>query len=414
MRRWDRVLLLTVVFLIMLIVGANLLLWNQSDRVSGRLYRVEANRVVQEIEEHGLSAVKLSEYETITAVVPFSGREEAFFQGEGADYLIRRAAGVYYRIEYRTEAMRQSGHTVLIVNLILGAMVLFLLGVLLFVRQNVLKPFVSLREVPYELSKGNLTVPVKENKNRFFGRFAWGLDLLREHLEEQKERELKLQKEKKTLLLSLSHDIKTPLSAIKLYAKALSRGLYPEKEKQDEIAVRIQQKADEIETYIYQIVQASREDFLQFEVEQGEFYLSELLGRLKEYYEDKQELLRIPFEIGDYGNCLLKGDRERSVEVLQNIVENAMKYGDGRVLRIGITKEEDCQLVTVTNSGCSLQEHELPHVFESFWRGSNVKNQSGSGLGLYICRQLMRKMDGEIYAEIADGMMFVTTVFRMV
>lgn len=67
---------------------------------------------------------------------------------------------------------------------------------------------------------------VKEDKSRFFGRFIWGVDLLRENMEQQKQRELDLQRDKKMLLLSLSHDIKTPLSAIKLYSKALSKGLY--------------------------------------------------------------------------------------------------------------------------------------------------------------------------------------------
>lgn len=80
---------------------------------------------------------------------------------------------------------------------------------------------------------------------------------------------------------------------------------------------------------------------------------------------------------------------------------------------IEMDREEDCQLVTVVNSGCQLQEHELPHIFESFWRGSNVGNNSGSGLGLSICRQLMRKMDGEVYAEIEGNRMRVTVVFRM-
>ena len=55
--------------------------------------------------------------------------------------------------------------------------------------------------VPYELSRGNLTMPLLENKSRFFGRFIWGLDLLREHLEQQKQKELDLQRDKKTLVL---------------------------------------------------------------------------------------------------------------------------------------------------------------------------------------------------------------------
>lgn len=415
MKRWDRGLALTACLFLLLVAGVNLLLWLPDAREEGRQYRVEANRVAEQIKRHGLSGVKLSDYETITAILPyssFSGDAESFFQGSGADYMIREVSGDFYRIEYRTE-QESENQSIRIVNLVLAGTGVFLFSVLLFVRQKVLKPFVSLREVPYELSKGNLILPVKENKNRFFGRFVWGLDLLREHLEEQKRCELEWQKERKTLVLSLSHDIKTPLSAIKLYAMAWQKGLYPEEKGRQEIAGKINQKADEIEQFVSQIVQASREDFLQFDVVNGEFYCSELLDELKQYYEDKLAFFHIPFEVATYSDCLLRGDRDRSVEVLQNIVENAVKYGDGNELCIEMDREEDCQLVTVVNSGCQLQEHELPHIFESFWRGSNVGNNSGSGLGLSICRQLMRKMDGEVYAEIEGNRMRVTVVFRM-
>ena len=84
--------------------------------------------------------------------------------------------------------------------------------------------------VPKELAKGNLAVPISEEKSRFFGEFTWGVNLLRESIENSRKKEITMQKDKKLLLLSLSHDIKTPLSAIKLNAKALARGLYKNEE----------------------------------------------------------------------------------------------------------------------------------------------------------------------------------------
>ena len=240
---------------------------------------------------------------------------------------------------------------------------------------------------------------MQENKSRFFGRFVWGMDLLREKLEQQKIEELQLQKEKKTLILSLSHDIKTPLSAIKLYAKALSKGLYEDKEKQLEIAENINIKTDEIENYISQIMKASKEDFLSLEVNNKEFYLSEVMNEIEAYYADKLKLLSTDFTLADYTHCLLAGDKERMVEVLQNVLENAVKYGDGKFIKIDFSDEENCRLITISNSGCTLSDNELPHIFDSFWRGSNTGNNSGSGLGLYICRQLMNKMNGDIFAR---------------
>ena len=120
------------------------------------------------------------------------------------------------------------------------------------------------------------------------------------------------------------------------------------------------------------------------------------------------------FVVGEYKNCLLFGDLNRSVEVLQNIVENALKYGDGKRVELLFPEEESGVLITLKNGGCTLDQAELPHIFESFWRGANSKNSRGSGLGLYICRQLIHKMNGEIFAEIDGEVIAVTVVFNRI
>ena len=233
-------------------------------------------------------------------------------------------------------------------------------------------------------------------------------------MEEQKERELNLQKDKKMLLLSLSHDIKTPLSAIKLYSQGLSKGLYNEKEKQIEITNHISEKVDEIESYVTQIITASREEFLSLEVNNSEFYLSELISKIKVYYTEKLDFLKTNFVVQKYDDCIVYGDLERRIEVIQNIMENAIKYGDGKSIGISFSEEDGSILITVKNSGCTLLDSDLTHMFESFWRGTNAVNEKGSGLGLYICRTLMRKMNGEVFAKIEDKEMNVTVVFRKI
>ena len=98
---------------------------------------------------------------------------------------------------------------------------------------------------------------------------------------------------------------------------------------------------------------------------------------------------------------------------MQNVIENAVKYGDGKSIEITFGKEEDCLLFSVTNSGSEISNTEITHIFDSFWRGSNVGSNGGSGLGLYICRQLMYKMGGDIFARNNDGEMTVSLVFAM-
>lgn len=404
MKAFNRISVIVSVLIIAVFAAANMLLLTDNSE-SGRPYLVEISRLVREIENNNIADI--SECEFVTNITEYG---EDFYNSD-SNYVIREVNDKLYRFDYTIDSNKEKSETVFVVNVILGIMSAAIIAVMLYVRFKILSPFEKLTDIPYELSKGNLTTPVKETKNRFFGRFIWGVDVLRENMEQQKERELNLQREKKMLLLSLSHDIKTPLSAIKLYSKALSKGLYTNTEKQSEIAESINTKADEIEGYVSEIITASREDFLSFEIDMGEFYLSELVNRIRIYYIEKLSLIKTDFTVGEYIDCLISGDLDRSVEVVQNIMENAIKYGDGKEISIGFSEEDGCILVAVKNSGCTLPDTDLPHIFESFWRGTNAENQKGSGLGLYICRQLMHKMNGEVFAQIKDRDMCVTAVF---
>jgi len=407
MRAWRKFFTLVIVLVAAVFIAANWLLYYLNIPENGRPHRVEINRLALQIELNGFKNVDLSECEFVYNISEFG----ADFYDTAGDYLIREINGELYRFDYRKKNSPVNAQAAITVNVILAVMTAVVFGILLFVRGKIIRPFERLTNVPYELSKGNLTPPVKENKSRFFGKFLWGLDLLRENIEQQKQRELELQKEKKTLLLSLSHDIKTPLSAIKLYSKALSKDLYPDKEKQREIAESINEKADEIERYVTQIITASREDFLSLDLENGEFYLSELVQNIADYYIEKLKLVKTELVIGKYKNYLLFGDLNRAEEVLQNVIENALKYGNGKRVDLLFPDNDEGVLITVRNSGCTLNNYELPHIFESFWRGANSENIRGSGLGLYICRKLMHKMNGEIFAEINGEFISVTAVF---
>lgn len=410
MKAFNRLTALIIILAAVIFAGVNLHFAGIANP-EGRQYRVDASRAAAIIEQDGFDSLILSDYSTLTAVVPIDGNDD--ITGGNSDYLIKEINGRLYRFDY-TAVSGADKEYILTANISLGIMFLSVAAVLLYMRHRIIKPFFLLRDLPVELSKGNLTMPLKENKQRYFGRFIWGMDMLREKLEQNRQTELGLQAERKKLILSLSHDIKIPLSAIKLYSKSISKGLYSGEEKQAEIAEKINEKADEIERYVSEIVTASRDDFLSLEVNDGQFYLSEMLNRISAYYKDKLKLLKTEFYVSDYSNCIINGDCDRAVEVIQNIMENAIKYGDGKRISISISEEEGCRLVTVANSGCTLPPSELPHMFDSFWRGTNADGAKGSGLGLYICRRLMNKMGGEVFAEICGDEMQVTAVFKPV
>ena len=409
MSKFKFFMLSIVIVETLLIFSVNKLYFYQNIDSDGRLYLVETRRLIKEIEEQKLEAseieaMSLNKYETIVGI-----RE--FVAGEACDngYLVEEIAGKLYRIEYVEE---RSSRLPLYINISLLGMILVTIIVLVYVYYKVLKPFQDMSNLSYELAKGNLSMPVKEEKSKLFGRFLWGMNMLREKLEDDKEKELAFQKERKTLILSLSHDIKTPLSSIELYTKALSENLYESQDKKDEALQGIARNVKEIKVYVDEIVTASREDFLNLEVSMGEYYLSEVMRDIESYYKDKLSVIHTEFYIDEASECLVKGDKARMVEVVQNVMENAIKYGDGKSIHISFGEEEDCKLIHIENSGCSLKEEELSNLFDSFYRGSNSNGVKGSGLGLYICKTLMSKMDGEIFAQIKKESFVVTVVAR--
>lgn len=407
MKGFNRIIAAAVIIMAAFIVVLDGVML-KSEKLSQPLYKVEVSRIERELSQG--AQVSAEDYPHITGIYSYDG--SADFYSSNGEYLVREINGQLWRIDYTDSEPHSSGRAFVLMNVFLAAFAAAVIGILLYIRRSIIKPFNEISELPEKLSKGNLTIPLKEKKSRYFGRFIWGLDMLRQELEQSRQRELEYARNEKTFLLSLSHDIKTPLAAIKLYAKALSKGIYTTADKQRSAADSIDGKADEIEGIVKELSANLSSDFMDFDVRSGEFYLSEVIDEIEDYYTDKLSVTGTEFGIEKYSDCMLSGDPDRLVEVLQNIMENAVKYGDGKSITVSFSEEEDCRLITVANTGCTLPEEELPHIFDSFWRGSNTGSQSGSGLGLYICRRLMALMNGDIYADTASDTMKVTVVCR--
>ena len=410
MNRFRKASYLIIFAEILIIIVLNVI-YITGIRKAGRFYRVEAERIVRILESDPQKrekpeSIDLSRFDTIIRVSTFDVSEIC-----NNDYIVEEVDGKIFRIEYKT---KDSNYEIILMNIGMLAGLFLTIGVLVYIGTKVIKPFDKMSSLTEELAKGNLSAPIKEEKSRFFGRFLWGMDMLRENLEDSKSKNLEYQKEKKTMLLSLSHDIKTPLSAIQLYSKALSEGIYDTEEKRQEALRGIQTKTDEIKGYVDEIYKLSREDFMEFSVKVGEVYLADVIEGVVAYYKDKLSVLHTELEVGEYDNALLSCDKDRLVEALQNLMENAIKYGDGRKISISFSEEEDCKLITISNTGCSLEENELNNIFDSFYRGTNTKNIQGNGLGLYIVKQLMTRMDGDVFASIDDGHFRATLVVRKV
>ena len=401
---------ITLFLILLLVMGTAVFFARKNSVDSVAMYKIELSRAENELRAH--HQINIENYETLTGIYVLTAENADSFYDSDEHYHICDIDGQLYRIEYSVDISGEKRN--LFRALIIAAAVMLLadIAVFIYIFLAYIRTFNRISEYPKELAKGNLTIPLSEEKNKHFGGFLWGLDMLREKLEDEKKKNIELEKEKNVFLLSLSHDMRTPVSAIRLYSAALKKGLYRDEEKLRDVAEKIDENACSIENYVAGIISAAGDDFMNPTVNNGEFYLSEALNRIGEYYTDKLQVLGTEFTTEKYSDIIVLGDKDRYIEVLQNVLENAIKYGDGERIGISAADEEDAKLVTVSNSGCPLDEKEAEHIFDSFYRGSNAGNKPGSCLGLYISKKLMQKMGGEIFSSIADGEMRITTVLH--
>ena len=267
----------------------------------------------------------------------------------------------------------------------------------------VLKPFNSLAEYPERLAKGRMGEGIPESKSRFFGKYIWGMNMLKDEMGLKDKNLSTLQREKQTLIISIAHGIKTPLSNIKLYAEAIESGIYHEDKKpfkkDAETAAKIGQNVEKVETLVKEIMDSSVKAETSYVPTVTTFYLKELLELTKKEYSGRTELLHIPFELKCENNPLVTSDKDGLFRIISQLIENAIKYGSGQGISVSMGRQDEDVIISVKNKGNVLSEEETAYVFKSFWRGSNARNVEGQGIGLYVSKQIAEGLGGDIFMK---------------
>ena len=291
----------------------------------------------------------------------------------------------------------------LLTFLCIAAAFLIAIGICIYIGVFILRPFDKLSSYPEKLSKNQLTEKLPETKNRMFGKFTWGINMLGDRIASDRRRIGELSREHLTMLTTIAHGIKTPVSNIKLYADAISTGLYqPDgkvNESDAEVATKISKNADDIATIVKELIDKAQGGVVDFEPDIKSFYLSELIDFLKEEYENRLNVLKVPHTFELEGNAMIKSDRDGICRILSQLMENAIKYGNGEGINVRISKDEEGYLFSVKNKGSVVPNKELPFLFNSFYRGSNSEGVPGSGIGLFECYEITHRLNGDIYAR---------------
>lgn len=289
---------------------------------------------------------------------------------------------------------------IIIMNICLAAVMLLVLIYSLWIYRKVIVPFNRLSDYPERLSKGGTIEKLPVSRDKFFGKYAWGMNMLSDKLENDQETIRRISDEHQKLVTVLVHGIKTPAANIKLFSEAIATGLYdPEgkiNEKDAELAGKIEKNADEIERIVSQAVNAANEVIFEYNPDVKPFYRNEIESYIRDEYGNNLKVNRIPFSVEAEGNPLIHSDLDGVCRIIRQLVDNAIKYGDGTGITLKMKKTDEGNFISISNKGETLPESELPFVFNSMWRGSNSRDVKGSGVGLYEARFIARKLGGDL------------------
>ena len=268
-------------------------------------------------------------------------------------------------------------------------------------------PFNSLSEYPERIAKNENADALPESKNRYFGKYIWGMNMLRDRLSGDSKKLRQLEKEQLTLVSTIAHGIKTPVSNIKLYSEAIKSGLYREDgipdEKDSEVAEKITKNADDITDLVKELLDSASKGVVVFEPSVETFYLTEIGDFIRREYDNRLNVLRIPYKVDMKSSVMITSDRNGIFRILTQLLENAIKYGDGRGITVTVDKTEDGYIFSVRDIGSRIPDSEMPYVFNSFWRGSNASEVEGNGLGLYEASFIARKLGGDIEVRYLEA-----------
>lgn len=283
---------------------------------------------------------------------------------------------------------------------------IILIAFFIYIDRKVIMPFNKLSSYPEKIAKNETGEHIPESKERYFGKYIWGMNMLSDRLSGDRKKLRALEKEKQTLLSSIAHGIKTPVANIRLYAQALKSGLYRKDGIPDPddamVAEKIEKNTQDIEDIVKDLLNAASKSIVEYEPSIDQFYLSEIEDWLREEYNNRMNVLKIPFTIDCKSRVMINSDKSGVIRVLTQFIENAIKYSDGKHIGVLIDKSDEGYEFVVGNTGSRVPENEEKYVFNSFYRGSNSADVEGNGLGLYEASFIARKLGGTVATRYND------------
>ena len=278
--------------------------------------------------------------------------------------------------------------------------VVLILAIYIFSNRDILRPISQLHRSAKLILNGDFSDEITYDYDSEIGLFCHDFEAMRDELKFAKEREAAIKANEKELLACLSHDIKTPLTAINGYVSGIKDGIVKDREGIENYCLIILKRVKMLSKLLDDILEHSKAELNKMDITLSEFYCGEFLRDLMEdlSVEIKSKGLQFnaPEEIPD---LLLNADRKRLTQVIYNLVSNSIKYSKEQgVIEIYFESSNNFLKVYIKDTGMGINSADVPYIFNKFYRGEKSRNQNiaGSGLGLSISKYIMEAHGGFI------------------
>ena len=334
---------------------------------------------------------------------------------------------VVYDISVGESAHSQTQVRIIAKDLLFTATVILVftaLSIGLWIYRSIATPLVKLKKATQNIKEGNLDFVLEVDGDDEFSELCRDFEEMRKRLKESAEEKVLMDKENKELISNISHDLKTPITAVKGYVEGIMDGVADTPEKIDRYVKTIYNKTNEMDHLINELTFYSKID-----TNRIPYTFNKI--NVREYFDDCVEEVGLDLESKNIelsyfnsveNDVLVIADAEQLKRVINNIVGNSIKYMDKPKGYISIRVKDvgDFIQVEIEDNGRGISAKDLPYIFDRFYRTDTSRNSSkgGSGIGLSIVHKIMEDHGGKVWAtsreRLGTTMYFVLRKFQEV
>ena len=278
-----------------------------------------------------------------------------------------------------------------------------------WIHKGVFNPINELNIAMRKIKEGNFDYVLETDAKGEIGDLYRNYEDMRLRLKETTEENRQSERQNRELVSNISHDLKTPITAIKGYVEGIMDGVAVTPEKMDKYIKTIYNKANDMERLINELTYYSGIDNNRIPYNFHRINVSDYFGDCVEEVGLDLEQRNIELNYSNLAkpDTMVIADPEQMKKVINNIISNSVKYMDKPhgVIDIRILDETDSVRIEIEDNGKGIAQKDLPKIFERFYRTDASRNsaQGGSGIGLSIVRKIIEDHGGYIWATGKEG-----------